>query len=163
MCCPLIPHVIQGSFRIIGWFTFEHINLPCLLRVLRSQVKTSGLGGLNFERCFEEDRYHYINEREYIYGLCYHIHMATWLLLQVSQIYLFCPDGTSLTPCLLSGMQDSVKQQVGCLNGSGAVKTQYIGRNLNRERCQVSRLVTHWTWIVIIVVGILTSSSTMLS
>lgn len=50
-----VPRVIQGSFATLKYFTSKYVNLAGLLRVLRSQVKTSGSGGLKVSSCFEEE------------------------------------------------------------------------------------------------------------
>jgi len=77
VCCLFTQHIIQGSFTTIGYFISEYVNLTGLLCDLKSQIKTSGSGGLHFDGYFKEDRNPYINEKEYINGLCHHIHITT--------------------------------------------------------------------------------------
>ena len=55
MCCQCAPRVIQSSFTTVRCFTPNYVNLAGLLCILKSQVKTSDMGGVNFNRSFGDE------------------------------------------------------------------------------------------------------------
>lgn len=56
----------------------DFINLPALLRALKSHIKTAGNDGAHFEGEYEVERDHSLSDdKEYIQNLCQHIYLTT--------------------------------------------------------------------------------------